>query len=143
MFCELEANSAEHEREPVWVLDSGATKHVTGNANLIVGVKPYACTFKKIAAGGEPHKMAGQGDFLVKFTDGEMKAIRNVQYVPRIRRNLLSIECIADQGYLVEFSKDACAIREKGSGEILCSGIRMRGRGIHKLKVECLTRSAP
>lgn len=64
-----------------------------------------------IAAGGESHKVTGHGDVLVNFSDKEIK-LKNVFYVPGIKWNLLSVGCIADQGYSTEFLACRCYIKD-------------------------------
>jgi hypothetical protein len=56
------------------------------------------------AAGGETHRVAGYGDILVKFHDGEIKNIKNVLYVPGIHRNLLSVGRMAYTGWTLNVS---------------------------------------
>jgi transposase InsO family protein len=90
------------------------------------------------AAGGETHRVAGYGDILVKFHDGEIKNIKNVLYVPGIHRNLLSVGRIADQGYRVEFSSNRVTIWEKDTKDVLCHDSKMSGNGLYRLDIECI-----
>jgi hypothetical protein len=50
---------SQQENSPLdtaWILDSSATSHVTGNPNLISGLKPIAAA-PMTAAGGEAHQV--------------------------------------------------------------------------------------
>ena len=82
--CELETHAIEKQKNLVWVLDSGAIHHVTGNPQLVHNLQKVSQAGGMTAAGGETHKVAGHGDILVKFHDGEIKHIKSVLYVPGI-----------------------------------------------------------
>jgi hypothetical protein len=86
--CELETNVLDN-RFPTWILDSGATHHVTGDPKLLHQINPYTRSGPILAAGGESHTVAGKGTVHLKMSDGEIK-FKNVLYVPGTRRNLLS-----------------------------------------------------
>ena len=56
-------------------------------------------------------------------TNGESRNISNVIYVPKIKRNLLSIAAITDQGHVVKFTKIRVKILNEG-GKIIGQGVR-------------------
>jgi hypothetical protein len=82
---ELEAHVLAKQIGPTWVLDSGATHHVIGDLQLIHNLQKASFAGGMTAAGGESHRVAGHGDILVKFHNGEIKHIKNVLYVPGIK----------------------------------------------------------
>jgi transposase InsO family protein len=137
-LCELETHVVEAQSNPTWVLNSGATHHVTGNSRFLHNLQKASYAGGMTAVGGETHRVAGYGDVFVKFHDGEIKNIKNVLYVLGIHRNLLSVGRIADQGYRVEFSSNRATIWEKDTKDILCRGSRMSGKGLYRLDIECI-----
>jgi hypothetical protein len=94
--CKLEMNSLD-KQSSTWILDLGATHHVTGDSRLLCGLRTYTRIGPMLAAGGESHNVVGKGHIQVKLSDGKIKQFKNVLYVAGIRRNLLSVGYIADQ----------------------------------------------
>jgi hypothetical protein len=140
---EFEANSYELEVNtcevvPDWILDSGATNHVTGNSSLLVDLKLYSSTASMTAAGGESHRIAGIGNVPMKLSNGEIKTMTNVLYVPGVRRNLLSVGCVTDDGYSVKFYRNKCLIKHRQTRIVVCKGSRLK-RGLYKLNFEPVT----
>jgi hypothetical protein len=137
--CELETHAFEKQKNHIWILDSGATHHVTGNPQLVHNLQKVSQAGGMTAVGGETHKVASQGDILVKFHDGEIKHIKSVLYVPGIHRNLLSVGRIADQGYSIEFTSSKVTIQKQDTQAILCHGRRMSGKGLYSLGIACIS----
>jgi hypothetical protein len=54
-------------------------------------------------AAGKAHPVVGKGKVFIQLPDREIKCIDNVLYVLGVHRNLLSVGCIANQGYTLEF----------------------------------------
>jgi hypothetical protein len=135
-LAELEVNSLEDS--PVWILDSGATQHVTGNPDILTNIKKVSHATPMLTAGRDSHNVAGRGKVLLKISDGSIKSIKNVHYVPGIRRDLLSIGCFTKQGYLVEFIKNTCLIKDMKTRVTLFQRSRLGKKGLYKLRTKCL-----
>ena len=102
----------------LWYLDSSCSRHMTGDRSL----------FKVFES-----KKGGN----VTFSDGSKSQIKrnglislpwlpdiaNVLYVEGLRVNLLSINQICDQDFMVLFSKGKCHVMDE-SGKKLISGVR-------------------
>jgi hypothetical protein len=91
-----------------------------------------------IATRGEAHIIAGKGSVFIKFPNGEIKRINGVLYVLGIKRNLLSIGCIFDQGYIVKFINSICIIRDMQTHIIVGKGHMLEKRGLYRLQVESI-----
>lgn len=117
---------------PAWVLDSGATHHVTGNSNLVQDFQACTSNTSMLAAGGEAHRIGGKGNVSINFPGGKYKQFKNVLYVPGIRRNLLSIGRITDEGCNVHFNRKEVLIRDEHTQDIIGHGTRMH-RGLYQL----------
>ena len=102
----------------LWYLDSGCSRHMTGNKGL----------FKTLFEG----KIG-----TVTFGDGSKSVIRDIRtvdiprlpvfedvwYVDGLKANLLSISQICDNGLNVLFTKYECEILD-GGGDYMCVGVR-------------------
>lgn len=89
----LEVNLAESSSNE-WFIDSGASKHVTGQKSLLSDLDSN-CRSKISTTGGHTLNVAGKGSVKVPTPSGGIR-IDNVLYVPGIRKNLLSVGSIAD-----------------------------------------------
>ena len=61
-------------------------------------------------------QVAGKGTVIIRSSNGKARLLRNVQYVPHLAHNLLSVGQLLKAGYIVIFDNEACQIKEKNSG---------------------------
>ena len=54
-------------------------------------------------------KIIGIGDVLLETSIGGKLLLKNVRHVPDIRLNLISIDCLDDEGYCSIFNEDYCS----------------------------------
>lgn len=116
----LSANEDTKNNPNTWILDSGATEHMTSVREKYFKFKPYSSTVE--VANSEKIKVTGIGDTIIKLPgEAEEKtiALSNVLYVPNLGGNLLSIGRIEERGFKVEFSDGEAKILEKNGVVIL------------------------
>ena len=106
-------------KQHLWYLDSGCSKHMTGDASKFVSI-----TLKQ-----EGHVTYGdnnKGKILGKGTIGNENnfLIHDVLYEEGLKHNLLSISQLCGRGYQVTFRKNSCEIRLPNSKEVLLVGKR-------------------
>lgn len=120
--------------EKPWYLDSGASKHVTGDKSTLAQFDSRVIDVTPLkSAGGSGHPVYGKGNLLFDTSEGEIK-IPGVLYVPSISTNLLSVGCITDsKHHLVTFDDRQCLIIEKPSNTVVARGIRDSSNGLYKL----------
>ncbi|XP_031127497.1 uncharacterized protein LOC116029586 [Ipomoea triloba] len=116
----LMAHDLEQDEE-VWYFDSGCSRHMTGNKSSLVN-------FKSI----EGPKVVFGGNDRYGSTKGIGTIVRNglktedVSYVESLKFNLLSTSQFCDKGYVVEFFKDKCQVKNESTGEVVLEGTRKR-----------------
>jgi len=103
-----------------WYLDSGCSKHMTGNLAQFTDLKLKA----------ERHVTFGdnnRGRILGRRNVGTKGStlIENVLYVEGLKHNLLSISQLCDKGYHINFETNKCIISNEASGKVLCTGKRV------------------
>ena len=102
----------------LWYLDSGCSRHMTGNRSLFKvfeSKKGENVTFNE----GSKSQIKWKGTIsLPRLPD-----ITNVLYVKGLKVNLLSISQRSDQYFMVLFSKGKCLVLNE-SGKKLISGVR-------------------
>ena len=95
-----------------WILDSSASRHFYKNARLFNSIEPTLLEEIAISAGGQSHPIQDQGSINLS-TNGEVKQVSSMYYVPGLNYNLLSVGQIAELGCLIMFDKQKCVVVTK------------------------------
>ena len=112
----------EHCRSSHWWLDSGCSRHMT----------PLKTDFTRYVKFQKPIHINladettilgyGIGDVYIKLFDGSSfipVVIKNVLFVPKLQRKLLSISDITDKGSIVTFEGNTCTLQMEGKEFLL------------------------
>ena len=99
----------------LWFVDSGCSNHMTGTKSLF---KELDETQKIKVQLGNTKEMQVEGKCLVKVetNHGKIKQLDNVQFVPDLGYNLLSVGQLMTRGHSVLFDDNTCVITHKKSG---------------------------
>ena len=101
-----------------WLMDSGATNHITSDTSTMSQKSDYY--------GGEQLRVGnGQGLNIhhIGSTNYGSLALKNILHVPSITKNLLSIaKIISDNDVIVEFNSCFVFVKDKFSGKVLLQG---------------------
>jgi hypothetical protein len=95
-----------------WIVDSRASAHFSGD-RLTFSNLDSTEQRSVTSAGGQSHYIEGQGVAEITLSNGEIKNIYDVQYVPGLYRNILLVGKIANLGHLALFDQAACFIISK------------------------------
>ncbi|CAO1612677.1 unnamed protein product [Jaminaea pallidilutea] len=107
------AIKGEKSNEPTkipWILDSGATSHMTNDLTILSDIKP--ATGKIGTAGPMDLDCTAIGSTVVKTSHGNMKLLR-VLFVPELKENLISLLTLIRSGVSIEWSKDKLTFKLK------------------------------
>lgn len=88
-----------------WYVDSGASRHMTGERSLLEKIRPPSITGKVNFAGDECGKIVGVGDL-----DNGRVRFERVFLVDGLRSNLLSVSQVCDNSFLMAFDKQRCYV---------------------------------
>ena len=78
-------------REDTWIIDSGASKHMTGQ-NKILSKLEEKKSPQKVSPGNDyQYPIKGIGEASYKLDSGNPLKMKEFLYVPGLNRNLLSI----------------------------------------------------
>ena len=118
-FFVLQKNSKRNQ----WYLDSGCSKHMTGDLTKFTSLKLKA----------EGHVTYGDNNRgrilgITNVGTGSSTIIENVLYVEGLRHSLLSINQLCDKGYKVNFKANGCTISHDSSSKILFTGKRVNNK---------------
>ncbi|XP_019252858.1 PREDICTED: uncharacterized protein LOC109231670 [Nicotiana attenuata] len=90
-----------------WILDSGATNHMTHNKSILTNVKTFVYPYLVILPNGYKVKVTLIGDVILspKFS------LKKVLFVPSFKFNLISVHSLTVQlGCIVVFTKYICIL---------------------------------
>nr|GFB56831.1 hypothetical protein [Tanacetum cinerariifolium] len=96
-----------------WIIDSGCSKHMTGNRALLTNfVETFLGTVR--FSNNDFAVIAGYGDMVIGFM-----TIKKVYYVEGLGRNLFSVGQFSDKGLDVSFRKSTCFVRNEDGVDLL------------------------
>ena len=105
-----------------WVLDSGASFHVTSDKSQLAFSTPVIDGTSVQTADGTSCSITHQGSLsTAHFT------VPNVSLVPQLSINLLSVGQITNQNCFIAFDDSPCFIQDRRSGTVIGTGHRRRG----------------
>ncbi|KAL2933560.1 Retrovirus-related Pol polyprotein from transposon RE2 [Bienertia sinuspersici] len=111
-----------------WIVDSGASNHVTGDKSLIQSLQTMEKKSRMRMPTGDTAEITHQGK--VKLNNGI--ELSNVVYVPAFKQNLLSVHSLISEGkYVVHFYPTYCLIRRKNDKKIV--GVGKASKGLYYL----------
>ena len=97
-----------------WVLDSGASHHMSPDSSSFTSVSPLSSI---------PMPLAGVGSVVTPHL-----SLPNVYLIPKLKLNLASVGQICDSGdYLVMFSGSFCCVQDLQSQKLIGTGRRENG----------------
>ena len=125
------AASAKLRNGPRWLVDSGASSHMTRDRKLLVDYKKFDVPQKVRLGDGRTVDALGAGNvhvrMLFRVSESKMNIMYGVLYVPELTCNLFSVRAAAAKGNTVNFGSTKCWIRDRQGG--------LRGMGALKDRV--------
>lgn len=118
-----------------WLLDSGATSHMSSKMEWFSELEMYKQPSKCMAGDGFGLKVIGEGKIRARAkTDMGyiIITLNKVLYIPELASNLISVGAAAQQGIETIFKKDLCVMKKDGNQ--LAQG--MKSGGIYIMDLE-------
>ena len=100
-------------------MDSGCTSHMTGDKSWIKDMESYAGGYVRFG-NEEKAKITARGE--LKLLKGALKA--EVQFVEKLKHNLLSVSQLCEDGYQVRFNSSGFDIIEVKSEKVVGKGYK-------------------
>lgn len=98
------ANTGKRGKSPLWIIDSGATCHMTSNKCLLDCFKPFNTQRKVKVANGESLDIVGYGT--TKLSDRLI--LTHVLFVPKLDCNLISVRKLMENNCWTLFTPLKC-----------------------------------
>lgn len=110
-----------------WLLDSGASHHVTQDLSNLSLHHPYDGTEEIVIGDGSGLPITHSG-FTSLSTPSKSLSLSNVLCVPTMKKNLISIsQLCSDNNLLIEFSCDSFVVKDRLTGARLLTGPTKNG----------------
>ena len=112
-----------------WFFDSGASKHITSCKSFFASLKDAPKGGHVVCANNASYPIIGVGEIELSAANGGVVILKNVLYVPGIKKNLISVPLIAKAGLHVHFVDDKCMVHDYSNGDVivmsgtLCNGL--------------------
>jgi hypothetical protein len=94
-----------------WWIDSGVTVHVTNSSQGLLGSRTTGRGRSLQVADGREAKVEAVGTLPLLLHGSFTLYLSNVLYVPSLRRNLISVASLEDDGYECLFGNNKCTIK--------------------------------
>ncbi|TYZ66515.1 hypothetical protein PybrP1_006514 [[Pythium] brassicae (nom. inval.)] len=108
------AVAAAASKSSSWLLDSGASSHMTHDRNDFVRYKALDSRVDVFVADGGRLPVHGVGDVELQLQCGRTAVATDVLHVPALNRKLLSVPALTAKGAEVEFKGAGCEIKMSG-----------------------------
>ncbi|KAJ8748318.1 hypothetical protein K2173_001737 [Erythroxylum novogranatense] len=107
-----------HQSKSLWFLDSGCSNHMTPSKHIFQDIDETNKLTVQLGNDKEV-KVEGKGTIKILIAQGKYKFLDDVQYVPELGYNLLSVGQLISSGYSLLFDDGKCTIMDKKSGQVL------------------------
>jgi hypothetical protein len=97
-----------------WVVDSGASVHMTGDRSVLDNFMPCRLPKPVVLADGNSKQICGVGTSVITAASGAQVKLWGVCYVPGLQFNLLSVARMTLKGATVSMSSEGCTISKDG-----------------------------
>jgi hypothetical protein len=94
-----------------WWIDSGATVHVTNSSQGLLDARTTGRERSLQVADGRETKVEAVRTLPLLLHGGSILYLNDILYVPSLRRNLISVASLEDDGYECLFGNNKCTIK--------------------------------
>jgi hypothetical protein len=95
-----------------WWIDSGATRHVCKNKELFKTIDEDGSVL--YMGNASTVQVKGKGSVEIEFTSGKKLTLKDVFYVPEVRKNLISVPLLNKYGFKSVFEGDKFILSKGG-----------------------------
>ena len=97
-----------------WLVDSGASKHMTSFQDSLTNLVKKDSLHKVKLGDDFQYPIKGMGEASYKLDSGKSMKMKEVLYVPSLKKNLLSISALDKKGFRIAFVDGEVLMWPKG-----------------------------
>ena len=98
-----------------WIIESGASKHMTGFKESFMKLSEHESPHKVKLGDDYQYPIKGSGESSYKLDFGKTITMKEVLFVPRLKKNLLSISALDAKGMRVAFIDGQVIMWQRGN----------------------------
>lgn len=117
------------------MIDSGASRHITSYQEHLLDLVERDSNFQVIIGDDACYSIRGSGATSLNLESGIPLHLSDVLFVPRIKRNLISISALEDKGYQIAFSEGKVLAWPKNSSIKSARVIKNRHESLYTLSI--------
>jgi hypothetical protein len=121
-------------REDTWFIDSGASKYMTGQKDILSSLTEKDFPQKVSLGDDYQYPIKGMGESTYKLDSGTLMRMKDELYVQSLTKNLLSISALDKKGFRVAFIDSEFLMWPKGKTIEDALVIDTKEGGLYKLK---------
>ncbi|KAL7143615.1 hypothetical protein ABFS83_08G204000 [Erythranthe nasuta] len=125
----------------IWFVDCGCSNHMTGTKSMFMELDETQRMKVELGKGQEV-QVEGKGTVGIETSNGNVKLVHGVQFIPDLGYHLLSVGQLLVSEYSLLFDDYTCVIKHKQSGQILIN-IKMTPNKMFPLEVSSMRNFAP
>ena len=95
-------------------MDTGATRHVCSNRDIFTSFQPIQNGQRLFMGNAATSAIEGKGTIVLKMTSEKELTLKDVLFVPEIRKNLVSGSLLSKHGFRLVFESDKVVITKCG-----------------------------
>lgn len=112
-FIAVVENEASNVEAEHWLIDSGATVHVTNDDNCMTDIKP--CIRRVVIGDGTWLKPTKQGTIKLTNRENQVLILHNVLHVPSFTKNIISVAMLMTKGNTLRATLTAMVLERNGA----------------------------
>ena len=119
--------------EDTWKIDSGASKHMSGYKGALSNLKEKQFSCMVELGDNSTYPILGVGSTSFQLNSGDMIHMDDILYVPRLKKNLLSVSVLEDKGFHVIFMENQVYLWPKNQNLDIAVIFGVREGGLYKV----------
>ncbi|KAK0586137.1 hypothetical protein LWI29_001641 [Acer saccharum] len=121
------------DRGSEWILDSGCSFHMCSRKEMFTEFQELN-SGRVLMGNNQQCNVEGIVSVAIRMYDGMVRVFRDVRYVPNLKRNLISLGTLDEEGYTYKAEK--CVLKASKSSLVILKGDKKNG--LYVLKGEAI-----
>ena len=109
----------------VWLIDSGASRHIIGFKEALSHMVEKDTNLEIILGDNATYPMKGTGTMTLHLSQGQVLRLQDILYVPNLKKNLVSILVMEVKGFNVAFIDGKVLMWKNSFKEAISIGFRV------------------